>query len=548
MSAQQIDFSLEEIRDRALHSYALFCELLQDDGWFDQVHLDLCNWAQKHVEAAEKKLKENPHEIFDVKIQITMPRGSLKSTIVTKYLPTWITLRQYYLFDNQGMRSLIVTNTFTNAKKKLRDIRGLFDSQDLFKRLFPETLPKRNNKWTDEGADINRNVSFPESTFECAGTGTKLTGRHFNIILEDDTTAPDEDEMKVELTTPSRDTIEKAIGFHKASTPLYVPKGFRMSVIVTTRWAEEDIVDYVRGNENYFYFDMPALSPTGERNFSMFYSMEALEEIKNRIGEYMFACLYLNTPMDASLRAFKEDTFHWIDNIDVPHEGKITIAIDPAASKKDEACETSITVVQHVEKESRQYQYWWEDINGHMSFEEQVTTTIDKAIFYEDNVAPVEGIIVETVAYQAALEYMLHQEMVKRNRFFALIPFNSHKDKNVRIEGMQPMFFRGRIFFVSGCLSDQVTSQLKQFPHGKLVDTIDSFSMHKALYNWDLLTREQKEKEELPENSFMRIVEENRKKSRNKSKGGMSTGLDIRSATFFGGMDNGLGTYTGSYQ
>lgn len=542
--AQQISIDIIELRDLALESYALFCELMQDDGWFDEVHKLLCCWVQKHVVEAEQRFAENPNEIFDIKLQVTMPRGSLKSTIVTKYLPTWITLRQYYLFNNQGVRSLIVTNTFTNAKKKLRDIRGLFDSHQLFKQMFPETLPKKSNRWTDEGAEINRDCSFPEATFECAGTGTKLTGRHFNVILEDDTTAPDEDEMKVELTTPGRDTIEKAIGFHKASTPLYVPKGLRMSIIVTTRWADDDIVDYVRDNERYKYFDMPALSPDGTRNFSMFYSAEALEEIKNRIGPYMFSCLYLNSPLDASLRVFKEDHFHWVDAKDVPSEGKITISIDPAASEKDEACETSITVVQHIEKDKQQYQYWWEDFNGHLSFEEQVTTTIDKAIFYNDNVAPVEGIIVETIAYQAALEYMLQQEMIKRNRFFALIPFASRKNKEVRIEGMQPMFFRGRIFFVRGSLSEQVTSQLKQFPNGKLVDTIDSFSMHKVLYEWDVKQRKPKEQKVSEEDTFMAIVEANRRKHTSRSKGGMDTGLDSVHSFQFGGMSTGVSSVT----
>jgi len=524
--------TIEELKEACIASYAVFCELMQDDGWFDNVHLQLCNWVQKHVLAGEKKLENDPNEIFDIKLQVTLPRGALKSTIVTKYLPTWITLRQYYLFGNEGIRSLIVTNTFTNAKKKLRDIRGLFDSNQLFKKMFPEMLPTKKNRWTDEGAEINRNVSFPESTFECAGTGTKLTGRHFNLILEDDTTAPDEDEMKVELTTPSRETVEKAIGFHRASTPLYVPKGFRFSFVVTTRWAEEDIVDYVRDEEHYYYFDVPALNEKGERNFSMFYSLEALEEIKMRVGPYMFSCLYLNTPLDASLRTFKEEHFQWIDSKDIPEEGTITISIDPAASKKDEACETSITVVQHVEDKKRQYQYWWEDINGHLSFEEQVTTTIDKAIFYNDHVAKVEAIIVETIAYQAALEYMLMMEMTRRNRFFDLLPFASHKDKMVRIEGLQPLFFRGRVFFVKGSLTDQVTSQLKQFPNGKLVDTIDSFSMHKALYEWDKLDEKVKKEEESDHDTFMRIVEENRKKNRGRSIHGMATGLDALEGTF----------------
>jgi hypothetical protein len=192
-----------------------------------------------------------------------------------------------------------------------------------------------------------------------------------------------------------------------------------------------------------------------------------------------------------------------------------------------------------------QYQYWWEDINGHMSFEEQVTTCIDKAEWYEANVAPVAGIIVETVAYQAALEYMLMQEMTKRDVKFDLIPFNSRKNKDVRIEGMQPMFFRGRILWVKGCLSDQVPSQLKQFPNGKLVDTIDSFSMHKELYGWDKGGKAPKKKENETD-TFMAIVEANRRRAKKKTTG-MVTGLASFDTGSHHTMSSGLGNKTDSY-
>ena len=134
---------------------------------------------------------------------------------------------------------------------------------------------------------------------------------------------------------------------------------------------------------------------------------------------------------------------------------------------------------------------------------------------------------------------MLTQEMTRRGRFFDLIPFASHKDKDVRIEGMQPLFFRGRVFFVKSSLSDQVTSQLKQFPNGKLVDTIDSFSMHKILYEWDERDTPIKSQEDADAETFMRIVLENRKKKHRFSTGGMCTGLE-GSYKMFSGMDNGL--------
>jgi hypothetical protein len=251
-----------ELRDAMCNSYALFCLYMQDDGYFDPVHQELCEWTQYHVEKYEEEVERTGTCLGE--LAYIMPRGSLKSTIVTKYLPTWITLRRYYLFKDQSTRSLIAGNTFNNASAKMMgDIGGLFTTHRLFKSVFPEVLPrkgKEGNIWRASGIEINRDASYPEETFQCAGTNTKLIGRHYNVIVEDDTTAPDISDFEDGMTMPSQDTIEQAIGFHQAATSLFVPKSFRLSVVVSTRWASEDLIHKVLTEENYKYFNKPAVS------------------------------------------------------------------------------------------------------------------------------------------------------------------------------------------------------------------------------------------------------------------------------------------------
>jgi hypothetical protein len=479
---------IAKVKEACIHSFAVFCRTMQEDGYFDPVHEYLCDWTQKHILDMEAEVARRG--TCNGRLCYVMPRGSLKSTIVTKYSNTWITIRQFYLFNNSGYRTLLAGNTYTNAKKKLNGIRGLFDSVDIFKALFPEMLPKRGrmgNRWSDEGAEINRDVAFDEATFECGGMNTKLTGRHYNGICEDDTTAPDVDEMKEELTRPSTDTIEKAIGFHRASMPLFVPKGFRISIIVSTRWAYQDLVSYVRDHESYKIFDMPA-EKDGKPVFTHFYDPETLEIIKKRIGLYMYSMLYLNKPLDDSMRVFRSCDMQWISRDLVPSSGVITIACDPAISEKDESCETSITVCQHTKKGSEVHEYWFEDKNGHMNPMETVATILRLADKYNTPETPVKALIVEMIAYQAALRYMLINEMNKREAEgkprYSIVQAK-RGNKNVRIEGMQPAFQQKRIWFVSGSLSDQTESQLLQYPNGRLVDVIDSWSMHRRVWNSD---------------------------------------------------------------
>ena len=463
----------QALKEMCIKSYATFCRIMQDDGWFDPTHENLCNWIQWHVEHPTLELSGEPK---DINLNVVLARGCLKSTIITKYFPVWMCLK------DPNYRWLIATNTVPNARKKIEDIRGLFDSNNVFRALFPELLPKLHDRWTNEAAEIARTRSFPEATFECAGRRTRKTGTHYNGIIEDDTVAPADTDMGLDLTTPSTEELEQSIGWHKSSTSLLVPKGVRISIVVTTRWGEDDLVAYIRKHESYKVFDLPAQRRDGSVVFSTLYSPEKLEEIRNRVGPYMFSCLYLNLPMDASLRVFQKEGFQFYVPGDLVRKETDrwfrTIAIDPAISEKDKSCETAITETIHRRTpEGNAYQYWNRAIHGHMNPFQLIEQTLD---WCEENPKEIRCIIVETNAYQASLKYYFHDAMIKREVNFAILPVHAHHSKNIRIEGMVP-YFAGKRIFLSRSLPAAVESQLVQFPNGKLVDLLDSFSMHREV-------------------------------------------------------------------
>lgn len=488
--------TLEEIRQQCINSYALFCHYMQDDGYFDPVHEELCHWTQYHVIQAEREV-ENTGECL-LELAYIMPRGSLKSTIITKLFSAWIVVRRFYLFHDSSTRILIAGNTFDNASAKMsKDLGGLYETNLLFRTLFPEILPLGSNDWNSKRMEINRTGSFPEGTYECAGTNTKLIGRHYNGIIEDDTTAPDISDMKSEIVLPSNDIIQQAIGFHQAGQSLLIPKGFIFRIVVSTRWACEDLIQYIQEIEKYKYFNKSAMNELGKPNFSCFYNEEKLATIKSRIGSFMFSMLYLNKPLDNSQRIFNPEHFNYINAKDVPRAGFFTIALDPAISEKAEACDSSITVNQHIRKGYQRHEFWWEDCNVKLLPFQLVNKTLDIADEYTERFAhlgekPIKAIIVETNAYQYALKQIFENEMERRGVRYSIYPMQSRTKKELRIQSMQPSFEEGRIHFVRTStdpsrnkLSLQTESQLKQFPNGKLVDTIDSWSMHRIYIRKD---------------------------------------------------------------
>jgi len=250
--------------------------------------------------------------------------------------------------------------------------------------------------------------------------------------------------------------------------------------------------------------------------------------------------MYLNKPLDPSLRTFKDETFHWIHSYEVPQEGYVTIAIDPAISEKDDACDTSITAVRHVLKGGLvPYQYWLRDVNGKFNPMQTVEYALNMAQDLGSNL-----IIVETVAYQKALKYALNDEIVRRGATGIHVrATNSRQEKKARIFAMEPMFANGRVFFIRG-LSKQVESQLKQFPNGRFVDTIDSFSMHMLVYRGERVATPAVKPEVKDAMEFEQVILGLRKKYANSKRAGcLATGLD--SATTFPGMSlqTGLGSH-----
>lgn len=519
---QDKELTIPELKKECIDSLAYFTYLFQGDEWFDPVHLELCDFLQKGVEDSENK------EV-DCKMRITMPRGSLKTTIVSKYFPIWMTLR------DPNFRTLIATNTHPNARKKVRDVASMFESEELFQQLFPELLPTVKCKWSDEYLEINRPKAFADGTVEGCGLRTKKTGSHFNMIIEDDTTAPDEKPGQELIMTPSIEEIEKSVSWHKGATPLLVPKGGRYRIIVSTRWAEFDLINYITENEpGYLFFDVPARKENGERIFTTMYSEEQLDDIESQLGPYLFSALYLNNPLDASKKTFQDKWFKYVNKSDIPLESWNTIAIDPAISEKDGACETAITKVWHyMDSNKRECQYWSDAVHGKFNPFETINESLN---LVDENT---KAIIFEDVAYQKSLQYYLNDAIIEKDfdRTPQVIPFASRSSKEVRIEGLVPWFASGRIYMVKG-ISGGVEDQLRQYPHGRLVDIIDSFAMHYKAYKGDRRVRKYYNSPGVDPNTFEGAMSELDNKSN--GKGVLGYMIEPRPLNF-NGIKTGLG-------
>ena len=256
--------------------------------------------------------------------QATMPRSFVKTWIGSIAYPIWITLKRdeedefpyakawedKYWVLGPDMRVLIASYVISNAEKMIQLIRNTYESNSAMQILFPEVIPHNFNKtrWSNQSACVNRENNFTESTFEAAGVGGASISRHYDLIVEDDLVYAKKDDLTGRELHPSYEDIEKAIGWHKLSHSLLVPGKHTHIHNLGTRWARHDLIDYIWENEpSYSRFirgavDLEELA-SGKSweecrpEWEACYDVEALRDIRNAQGPYMFATQYLLKPM-----------------------------------------------------------------------------------------------------------------------------------------------------------------------------------------------------------------------------------------------------------
>lgn len=474
-SNQTIDSKkfLQEIRDIGEKSFYFFAKGILGFDWLnDRIHLPLCKELQ------------NP---LNKRLRVVIPRGWLKTTLCSISYPIW------RVTEDPSFRSLLVQNTFTNACSKLQVTRGIFERNTLFRSLYPEILPDKTCTWKTEKLCVRRSKDLDAATFEAAGCGTQVTSRHYNLITEDDTVAPDLSDMGEMAVCPTKEGVDKAIGWHRLALPLLVNVGEDRIIVVGTRWFERDLLSWIKDNErSYVSFERRSTDPTtGKPLYPERFNEEVLEGLRLALGPYMFSCLYENEPIRSDDMIFSEDWFKFYET--EPSRLITYTTVDPAGDPEDTKGEPDWNVVVTCGKDVYDGKIYVLDYEREKCSPGRLITMIFNQV---QKWNPVK-VGVETVAYQKSLQYWLRENMRSKGKFFCVEPIrNSRRSKNARIQGLQPVFSSGSIYLRKWMF--ELRQELLAFPYGKYDDIADALSMQLELWQMTRTARDEREKEPDP--------------------------------------------------
>lgn len=456
---------LAKLRERAKESLYFFAKVVL--GFKDltkEIHLPIC-----------RRLVEGR------RLGFILPRGWLKTSLISIAYPMWRGI------NNPNIRILIAQNTADNARAKLSLIKSQFETNDLLRALFPEVLPTVTCKWTTESLCLNRSQSAPESTFESIGVRGQITSRHYNIIIEDDTVAPDYNELTADNVTPTKEDIDSAIGWHRAATPLLVfsDEIADQLIVVGTRWFELDLLRWVQLNEPGYTFYTRACRETngqpdeaGELTWPSRYTSERLDEIRQAIGPYLFSCLYLNIPVSSETMVFRKEWFRYYDteprHVDLMFYCTVDLAGDPRSTKN--RGRQDYNVVMTTAKDLITGRVYVIDVwQGRASPGEVINEIFRQYKLYKFAKLGVEG-----VGYQASLEYWINERRRSESAYFMLELLHHRYSKEARIRGLQPIIASGNLLFRP--TQQGLIAELESFPLGAHDDMADALAMAKSLW------------------------------------------------------------------
>jgi len=451
-----------ELAELGLQSFYFFSRgIIGKDYMTKPLHIPLCNFLQ------------------DMKILrklVVLPRSFLKSTLGCIAWPIWLSLY------NPDIRILIVCNIIDNAMNHLRQIKAIFETNDLFRNLYPDIIPNTKKvRWSDHAVEVKRTMGWGEATFNAAGLGTNIVSTHFDVIIMDDILTGKKDSVTKEELMPSVLEIGRAIGWYKLSMSLLDTPSRGRVLYLGTPWALHDVVDYIMNEDGTFTSytqnvyvdggynkDAPKEVPIYPERFNV----DDLAIIKKVQGSYIYASQYLLKPLPAEKMIFKSEYIQYFSNLpeNVPYY--VFTYVDPAISAKKTACNTAIITIART-CDNRIY------VLDLIRERGMSPNKLLVEIFKVHRKYNPMFIAIESVAYQESIGMNLKDKMKEDNYFFSIRADTPTGDdsKDSRIRAMQPRFEAMGVWikqWMNGLETELLEYQgVKESPY---VDAIDALS------------------------------------------------------------------------
>ena len=381
-------------------------------------HMQLCEFVNdRYIEGEDKEIK--PFKL------ILMPRGSLKTTIVT------INHSIQQIVLNPDIRILIASETYANAKDYVKQIKGTIETNENINNLYGNLV--NDKSWRDEWFVVaTRKRVQKEPTVSAAGIDQTKVGMHYDLIIFDDVVSQNNIQTKEQM--------QKVQNFYSLALSLLEPTG--KMLVVGTRWAYYDLYNHIIENERHKFnvYKRSAVNDDGSLFYPERLSAKFLADMKVSQGSFFFSCQYLNEALNDENAVIKKDWIKYYNKDDLPPLEKMNVYVtcDPAISKTGDY--TGI-VVCGVDERNNVYVLYAQHFR--LTDIEIINKVLDVAKHYN-----AIKIGIETQVFQIILKTKLYEAMKDRKEYYSIVELQTpaQQKKEFRILGLAPKFEAGEIY------------------------------------------------------------------------------------------------------
>jgi phage terminase large subunit-like protein len=493
LNAVQLEEYRLGMRKRAINSLAFLCKYILDYQDVDSpYHKRMC-----------KRYQNTYNKPFVLELH---PRGHLKTSVITVGGTIWQIIQPKNKLGNDktvrgvDLRYLIGGASYDVSIDMLKDIKSVFETNEMFRWMFPELAPddrwiagRGAGIWCAERLDIpgSRWCRRKEGTINVTSVGGSKVSKHFDDINIDDGINDDNSE--------SRDVRAKVSKWFKNLLPLRNDGSTSRIRLVGTRWHYGDRYGEIIKQEKArkeeaesngkVYFPVwdiyhSGAVKNGEPVWKEKYTLEILSDIKAEIGSYLYSCHYDNEPVSLENAQFKEEDIKEIDKEDLPVNLTYYAALDQA---DEETTFGDYTVLTIAGFDFMGKMYVVDIKRGKFTQNEIILMCMLATKRYK-----LKKLGVETTGFQKTLLRGYKHATRKHKIFVPWTEISRGNSSKIKLHlGLQPRVERGDFYYVKGIKdAEEMINEMIQMPKGEHDDILDTLAFIDAIHIKDYLATE----------------------------------------------------------
>lgn len=381
------------------------------------------------------------------RLMIFMPPRHGKSELASVRFPAW------YLGRNPSHQIITASYAHKLAAKFGRQVRNLIASPE-YQATFPGITLSEDSQAKDLFNTSHGGV------YMATGVDGSVTGSGGHLVSIDDP-------VKGRQEADSETIQETAWDWYRGDLYTRLMPGARI-VLTQTRWNEADLAGRILESEGriedggqWHVLDLPAINEAGEALWPEWYPIQALERIKDAIGNREWSALYQQKPQPDEGTYFQRAWFkEWETLPSLRYYGTSDYAVT------DGGGDYTVHRVWGIDSSGAIYRVggWRGQTTSDVWIEEKLNLIAKfKPLCWFG-----EGGVI-----QKAIEPMLNRRMRERKVFCRMEWLSSVADKPTRARSFQAMAASGRVYLEP----DADMSEFLVFPAGKHDDDVDTASL-----------------------------------------------------------------------